>query len=74
MSTLYITEQGSKLRKTSKRLLVEKSGVTLLDVPSHEIDQVLVFGAVQLSTQAISFLLDSGIDVFCLSMAGLKVS
>ena len=70
MSTLYITEQGSKLRKTSKRLLVEKSGVTLLDVPAHEIDQVLVFGAVQLSTQAISFLLDSGIDVCFLSING----
>lgn len=70
MSTLYLTEQGSKLRKTSKRLVVEKAGTTLLAVPAYEIDRVLIFGAVQLSTQAISFLLDSGIEVSFLSMNG----
>ena len=70
MSTLYLTEQGSKLRKTSQRLVVEKSGTTLLEVPVYEIDRVLIFGAVQLSTQAISFLLDSGIDVSFLSING----
>ncbi len=70
MSTLYLTEQGSKLRKTSQRLLVEKGGVTLLDVPAHEIDHILIFGAVQLSTQAISFLLNSGTEVSFLSMHG----
>ena len=70
MSTLYLTEQGSKLRKTSKRLVVEKGGTTLLEVPAYGIDRVLIFGAVQLSTQAISFLLDSGIEVSLLSMNG----
>jgi CRISPR-associated protein Cas1 len=70
MSTLYLTEQGSKLRKTSQRLVVEKGGTTLLEVPAFEIDRVLIFGAVQLSTQAISFLLNSGIDVSFLSVHG----
>jgi CRISPR-associated protein Cas1 len=70
MSTLYLTEQGSKLRKTSKRLVVEKAGTTLLAVPAFDIDRVLIFGAVQLSTQAISFILDSGIEVSFLSMNG----
>ena len=70
MTALYLTEQGSKLRKTSKRLVVEKGGTTLLEVPSSGIDRVLVFGAVQISTQAISFLLESGIDVSFLSMGG----
>ena len=70
MSTLYLTEQGSKLRKTSKRLVVEKGGTTLLEVPAYGIDRVLIFGAVQLSTQAISFLLESGIEVSFLSMNG----
>ena len=70
MSTLYLTEQGSKLRKTSQRLVVEKGGTTLLEVPAYDIDRVLIFGAVQLSTQAIRFLLDSGIEVSFLSMNG----
>jgi CRISPR-associated protein Cas1 len=70
MATLYLTEQGSKLRKTSKRLVVEKYGDTLLEVPAYGIDRVLIFGAVQISTQAISFLLESGIDVSFLSIHG----
>ena len=70
MSTLYLTEQGSKLRKASKRLVVEKGGTTLLEVPAYGIDRVLIFGAVQLSTQAISFLLNSGIEVSFLSTTG----
>lgn len=70
MSTLYLTEQGSKLRKTSKRLVVEKDSTTLLEVPAHQVDRVLIFGAVQISTQAIGFLLDSGIEVSFLSMNG----
>ena len=70
MTTLYLTEQGSKLRKTSQRLVVEKYGDTLLEVPVYGIDRVLIFGAVQISTQAISFLLESGIDVSFLSVHG----
>src|SRR3990172_268698 len=70
MAALYLTEQGSKLRKTSHRLIVEKGGTTLLEVPAHGIDRVLIFGAVQLSTQVINFLLDSGIEVSFLSMNG----
>jgi len=70
MSILYLLEQGSKLRKTSKRLVVEKGGTTLLEVPAFEIDQILIFGNVQISTQAINFLLESSIEVSFLSMNG----
>jgi len=70
MSTLYLTEQGTKLRKASRRLVVEKDGTTILEVPSHEVERVLVFGAVQMSTQAMTFLLESGTEVSFLSMTG----
>jgi CRISPR-associated protein Cas1 len=70
MSVLYLIEQGSKLRKTSKRLVVEKGGTTLLEVPALDIDHILIFGSVHISTQAISFLLESGIEVSFLSMNG----
>lgn len=56
MPTLYLTEQGSYLRKTSKRLVVEKDDKVLLEVPEFKVDQVLVFGNVQITTQALSFL------------------
>lgn len=70
MPAIYLIEQGAKLRKASRRLVVEKDGIILLDVPAYQVDQVLVFGAVQISTQALSFLLDSGIGVSFLSMNG----
>lgn len=70
MAALYLTEQGSKLRKTSERLLVEKDGTTLLEVPAFGIDRVLIFGAIQLSTQAMCFLMESGIQVSFLSRNG----
>jgi len=70
VAALYLTEQGSKLRKASQRLIVEKNGETLLEIPAYGIDRVLIFGAVQLSTQVTGFLLESGIDVSFLSMNG----
>jgi CRISPR-associated protein Cas1 len=70
MPSLYLTEQGSTLRKTSGRLVVEKAGQVLLEVPAHRVDRVLIFGAVQISTQAISFLLENGIETSFLSMNG----
>lgn len=70
MATLYLTEQGSSLKKTYKRLLVEKDGEKLLEVPEFKVDRVLVFGNVQITTQAMAFLLDNGIETSLLSTYG----
>lgn len=58
------------MRKTSKRLLVEKDGKVLLEVPEFKVDQVLVFGNVQITTQAMSFLLEHSIPISLLSIYG----
>ncbi len=63
MATLYITEQGSILRKTGDRIIVEKDDQTLLEVPCHKVDAVLIFGAVQVTIQALSELLEHGIEL-----------
>jgi len=34
MATVYLTEQGSILRKTGDRIVVEKDDKVLLDVPA----------------------------------------
>lgn len=70
MTTLYLTEQGSVLKKTYRRLLIEKKGEKLLEVPEFKIDRILIFGNVQITTQAINFLLDRGIDTSFLSING----
>jgi CRISPR-associated protein Cas1 len=70
MAFLYLTEQGSVLRKTGERLVVEKRRQVLLDVPAAKLDAVLVFGNVQVTTQALAELLDQGVELAFLSLSG----
>jgi len=70
MSTLYLTEQGAKLRKEGRRLVVEKEGEKLLDVPVFKIDSVLIFGNVQISTQALRLFLENGVETAFLNLSG----
>jgi CRISPR-associated protein Cas1 len=70
MAVLYLTEQGSIVRKTSDRLIVEKNHETLLEVPCLKLDTILIYGNVQVTTQALAELLDHGIELAFLSMSG----
>ena len=70
MAILYLTEQGSLLRKKGDRLVVEAHRETLLSVESHKIDAVLIFGNVQVTTQAIHKLFQHGIELSYLSKSG----
>ena len=67
---LYLTEQGAVLRKSGDRLLVEKDDQVELDLPYHKLENVLVFGNVQITTQAMAELLDKGIAVSLFSRQG----
>jgi len=70
MPPLYLTEQGAVLRKEGNRFTVTKDEMTLLTVPSFKVDAVMVFGHVQITTQAIAFLLENGIDTSFFTIAG----
>jgi CRISPR-associated protein Cas1 len=70
MATLYVTEQNAILRKTSDRIRVEKDGDLLVEVPCIKLDAVLIFGNVQVTTQALVELLDHGIELAILSTSG----
>ena len=67
---LYLTEQGSILRKAGDRLLVEKEDEVLLDVPYHKLETVLLFGNVQVTTQAMGELLEKGVNLSLFSRQG----
>ncbi|MGH9673413.1 MAG: CRISPR-associated endonuclease Cas1, partial [Bryobacteraceae bacterium] len=60
---MYVREQGSIIRKRGGRMLVEKDGQTLLEIPLRDTDAVAVFGNVQVTTQALSELLERGIPL-----------
>src|SRR3990172_12535944 len=68
MPVLYLTEQGSVLRKEGEQLVVTKEGQVLQKVPAPKVEQVVVFGNVGLTTPVIHHFLQEGTDcVFCSS-------
>jgi len=70
MPNLYITEQGARVERISQRLVVRKGNERLLEVPVKDVERMLIFGAVQVTTQALSLLLERGADVNFLSVHG----
>ena len=73
MANLYLTEQGSVLRKTGDRLIVQKDNEVLLDVHCNKIEAVLIFGNVQFTTQAVHELFEHGIEMALLTRTGRLV-
>jgi CRISPR-associated protein Cas1 len=67
---LYLTEQGSILRKAGDRLLVEKDDEVILDIPYHKLESVLLFGSIQVTTQALGELLEKGVHLSLFSRQG----
>ena len=52
MSTLYVTQQDTVVRKTDERLKVTQKTETLLDVPMLKVSQVVVFGRVTVTAHS----------------------
>lgn len=68
MPVLYLTEQGATLKKEGETLLITKEGQTLQKVQAIKVEQVVLFGNVNLTTPVIHYFLLQGIDcVFCSS-------
>ncbi len=70
MAFLYVTEQGAVLKRRGQRLAVEKDGHTLLDTPAAKIEGILLFGNVQVTTQAIHLLFQQEIELAFFSSHG----
>lgn len=70
MATLYLTEQGAKLQRTQTRLIVEKDGKLLLQLPIIKIDRVIVFGRTAITIPVFELLLKEGIPTSFLSQDG----
>jgi CRISPR-associated protein Cas1 len=70
VSVLYVTTPGAYVRKSGGRLTVSLKERELASVPLASIDSVVLFGPVQISTQAMHELLAAGISTTLLSRAG----
>jgi CRISPR-associated protein Cas1 len=69
-AVLYVQEPGSHVGKRSEHLVVRKDGQEVTRVPMHAVRQVVVFGNVQVSTQALETLAAGDISVAYLTGHG----
>jgi CRISP-associated protein Cas1 len=69
-AVLYVNEPGSSVGKKSEHLIVKKDGQELSRVPMHAVRQVVIFGNVQVSTQALQTLIENEIPVMYLTGHG----
>lgn len=68
---LYIGVRGARLRIAKGRLLVESGEeAPLLDLPSGQVNRVVVFGAVGVTAGVRSWALDRGVDIVLASRRG----
>ena len=70
MSSLYVVEQGTYLQKEQGRFVLKAPKEEPLEIPLREVERILVFGNVQLSTAVISSCLGLQIPVIFLSQLG----
>ena len=70
MSTIYVSEQGAVISKTSKRIIISKDSAVILEIPIFKVERIFIFGNVQLTTQAMNILLENNIDVSFFTMKG----
>jgi CRISPR-associated protein Cas1 len=66
----YLQEQGAHVGKRSEHLIVKKDGAEIARLPLAALRQVVVFGNVQLSTQALETLAANDIPVAYLTSHG----
>jgi len=70
MSPVYVREQGAVVRRRGERLVVTLDRQSLLDLPLIHLDQLVVFGNVQLTAPAVAMLLQAEVDVVFFSRYG----
>lgn len=70
MVPLYVVEQGAVVGRDGERITVRKGNALLLSVPVFKLDAVVVFGGVQVTTQAMGLLLARGVELAFLSLSG----
>jgi CRISPR-associated endonuclease Cas1 len=70
MSTLIVTTQGAYVRKHGGQVVVTHKDEVVTAMPEAMLEALMLVGAVQVSTQAVTELLDRGIPLIYLSRGG----
>lgn len=67
---LYVTEQGATLALYDGRAVVRKARKTINDIPALKLEQVVLFGNINMTPAMMTFCLAQGVDVAFISSTG----
>ena len=70
MAVIYVKEQGTLIRKSGGRIVVSRNAQPLMEFPVSNIEGIVLMGNVQITAQALHFLLQEGIDISHYSYGG----
>jgi CRISP-associated protein Cas1 len=70
MATVYVKQQGAVIGRSGERLVIQQNGQVLEELPLNNVEQLVLMGNVQLTTQSVATLLEREIDVVFLSSYG----
>lgn len=70
MSNVYVYEQGAMLKYKENRLIINYSENDFKSIPIENIDNIVIFGAIQVSTKCVQQMLTRGVNLTILSKNG----
>lgn len=70
MATMYVTEQGARIEKEYRRILVTKHDEILMRVPMARISHIVLVGRVGATTPALHALLRAGVGLSLINRSG----
>jgi len=70
LKTLYLMKHGTTLSKEYERFIIKYKGTVTKKIPAIHVDQIMVFGNSQLTTQVMQYCLQERIPIYLLSGKG----
>lgn len=70
MKTIYIFTHGTTLRKVGRRLILEKKGQKLFELPIKEVGRILIYAQVEITAQTVNGLVECNIPVIYARRSG----
>src|SRR5437762_146261 len=70
MAVVYVREQGATLRKDGEVIRVLQKNKELFAIPLNDLEQLVLIGNVQITTQAVTMLMMHQVEVVLLSTYG----
>ena len=70
MTTIHVREQGATVRRRGERLLISKNRELIDEFPFAQVEELALYGNIQVTAQAMATLLDKGVRVVFMSSYG----